>query len=121
MNSIAEYTLENSVIKPTYMLTYESATELLYMNLEEEEELRILQEAASIRAQWRHSQVCAKSAFLLIYNASLHGHLWHANESTTQCTYKSWNDNTDNPLTCFLGKTNQILLLHISPADIKVY
>lgn len=72
MNSIAEYTLENSVIKPTYMLTYESATELLYMNLEEEEELRILQEAASIRAQWRHSQVCAKSAFLLIYNASLH-------------------------------------------------
>ena len=64
--------IENSVLKPTYMLTYESATELLYMNLEEEEELRILQEAASIRAQWRHSQVCAKSAFLLIYNASLH-------------------------------------------------
>lgn len=64
MNSIAEYTIENSVIKPTYMLTYESATELLYMNLEEEEELRILQEAASIRAQWRRSQVCAKSALL---------------------------------------------------------
>ncbi|TVU36775.1 hypothetical protein EJB05_18722 [Eragrostis curvula] len=53
--SIAEYTIENSVIKPTYMLTYESATELLYMNLEEEEELRILQEAATIRAQWRHT------------------------------------------------------------------
>ncbi|CAM0957974.1 unnamed protein product [Alopecurus aequalis] len=54
--SIAEYTIENSIIKPTYMLTYESATELLYMNLEEEEDLRILQEAASIRAQWRCSQ-----------------------------------------------------------------
>jgi hypothetical protein len=39
------------------MLTYEGATELLYMNLEEEEDLRILQEAASIRAQWRCSQV----------------------------------------------------------------
>ena len=46
------------------MLTYESATELLYMNLEEEEDLRILQEAASIRAQWRCSQVRAKWVFL---------------------------------------------------------
>lgn len=64
MHSIAEYTVENSVIKPTYMLTYESASELLYMNLEEEEELRILQEAASIRAQWRRSQVLAKSSLL---------------------------------------------------------
>ncbi|CAD6235987.1 unnamed protein product [Miscanthus lutarioriparius] len=59
-----EYTLENSVIKPTYMLTYESATELLYMNLEEEEELRILQEAASIRAQWRHSQGSIDTAMI---------------------------------------------------------
>jgi len=62
--SIAEYTLENSVIKPTYMLTYESATELLYKSLEEEEELRILQEASSIRAQWRRSQVHTKSVLL---------------------------------------------------------
>jgi exoribonuclease II len=46
------------------MLTYEGATELLYMNLEEEEELRILQEAATIRAQWRRSQVSAKLALL---------------------------------------------------------
>ncbi|OEL26014.1 Ribonuclease II, chloroplastic/mitochondrial [Dichanthelium oligosanthes] len=59
-----EYTLENSVIKPTYMLTYESATELLYMNLEEEEELRILQEAASIRAQWRRSQGSIDTAMI---------------------------------------------------------
>uniref|UniRef100_A0A804NB35 RNB domain-containing protein n=1 Tax=Zea mays TaxID=4577 RepID=A0A804NB35_MAIZE len=62
--SIAEYTLENSVIKPTYMLTYESATELLYMNLEEEEELRILQEAARIREQWRRSQGSIDTAMI---------------------------------------------------------
>lgn len=47
------------------MLTYESATELLYMNLEEEEELRILQEAASLRAQWRRNQVSTKHAFVI--------------------------------------------------------
>ena len=39
------------------MLTYESATELLHLNLEEEAELRILSEAASLRLQWRRSQV----------------------------------------------------------------
>ncbi|KAF6993315.1 hypothetical protein CFC21_010227 [Triticum aestivum] len=62
--SIAEYSIENSVIKPTYMLTYEGATELLYMNLEEEEDLRILQEAASIRAQWRRSQGSIDTAMI---------------------------------------------------------
>ncbi|EEC71774.1 hypothetical protein OsI_04386 [Oryza sativa Indica Group] len=62
--SIAEYSIENSIIKPTYMLTYESATELLYMNLEEEEELRILQEAASLRAQWRRSQGSIDTAMI---------------------------------------------------------
>uniref|UniRef100_A0A0D9V7N5 RNB domain-containing protein n=2 Tax=Leersia perrieri TaxID=77586 RepID=A0A0D9V7N5_9ORYZ len=59
-----EYSIENSLIKPTYMLTYESATELLYMNLEEEEELRILQEAAFIRAQWRRSQGSIDTAMI---------------------------------------------------------
>ncbi|KAL6853692.1 hypothetical protein ACP4OV_019721 [Aristida adscensionis] len=62
--SIAEYSIENSIIKPTYMLTYESATELLYMNLEEEEELRILQEAASNRALWRRSQGSIDTAMI---------------------------------------------------------
>jgi exoribonuclease II len=38
------------------MLTYESATELLYLKLEEEEELQILSEAASLRYRWRHNQ-----------------------------------------------------------------
>ncbi|XP_072997966.1 ribonuclease II, chloroplastic/mitochondrial isoform X1 [Typha latifolia] len=54
--SIAEYSIDNSLIRPTYMLTYESASELLHLNLEEEAELRILSEAASLRLQWRRNQ-----------------------------------------------------------------
>ncbi|XP_065852637.1 ribonuclease II, chloroplastic/mitochondrial [Euphorbia lathyris] len=53
---IAEYSVVNSIIKPTYMLTYESASELLHLNLEEESELRILSEAAGRRFQWRRQQ-----------------------------------------------------------------
>lgn len=58
--SIAEYSVENSLIKPTYMLTYESATELLHLNLKEEAELRLLSEAAALRHQWRMRQVGLK-------------------------------------------------------------
>ncbi|KAB2066503.1 hypothetical protein ES319_A09G165200v1 [Gossypium barbadense] len=54
--SIAEYSVQNSIIKPTYMLTYESATELLHFNLEEEAELKILSEAAALRLKWRRQQ-----------------------------------------------------------------
>uniref|UniRef100_A0A1D1ZIP0 Putative ribonuclease sll1290 n=1 Tax=Anthurium amnicola TaxID=1678845 RepID=A0A1D1ZIP0_9ARAE len=54
--SIAEYAIDNSIIRPTYMLTYESATELLHLNLEEEAELKILSEAAALRLQWRCQQ-----------------------------------------------------------------
>uniref|UniRef100_A0A5B7BDF9 RNB domain-containing protein n=1 Tax=Davidia involucrata TaxID=16924 RepID=A0A5B7BDF9_DAVIN len=54
--SIAECTVNNSIIKPTYMLTYESASELLHLNLEEEVELKILSEAAALRLQWRRQQ-----------------------------------------------------------------
>lgn len=57
MCSIIEYAVENTTIKPTYMLTYESATELLYLNLEEEAELQILSDAASLRYKWRHNHV----------------------------------------------------------------
>lgn len=39
------------------MLTYESATELLHLNLDEERELRLLSEAAVLRLQWRRGQV----------------------------------------------------------------
>lgn len=41
------------------MLTYESATELLHLNLEEEIELKILSEAAALRLRWRREQVVA--------------------------------------------------------------
>ncbi|KAL5991906.1 hypothetical protein ACLOJK_012818 [Asimina triloba] len=53
---ISEYTVDNSVIKPTYMLTYESASELLYLDLEEEAELKILSQAAALRFRWRCQQ-----------------------------------------------------------------
>lgn len=56
-DSIAEYSVDNSIIKPTYMLTYESASELLHLNLDEEVELKILSEAATLRLQWRRRQV----------------------------------------------------------------
>lgn len=39
------------------MLTYESASELLHLNLEEEDELKILSEAAALRLRWRREQV----------------------------------------------------------------
>ncbi|KAK9126966.1 hypothetical protein Scep_015812 [Stephania cephalantha] len=54
--SIAEYEVVNSVIRPTYMLTYESANELIHLNLEEEAELKLLSEAATLRLQWRRQQ-----------------------------------------------------------------
>ncbi|KAK1272123.1 hypothetical protein QJS04_geneDACA021603 [Acorus gramineus] len=54
--SIAEYSIDNSLIRPTYMLTYESASELLNLNLEEEADLKILSEAATRRLQWRRQQ-----------------------------------------------------------------
>lgn len=39
------------------MLTYESASELLHLDLAEEAELKILSEAAKLRLQWRRQQV----------------------------------------------------------------
>ncbi|KAK7259975.1 hypothetical protein RIF29_25630 [Crotalaria pallida] len=62
--SIAECSVVNSVIKPTYMLTYESASELLHLNLEEEGELRILSEAAKLRLNWRRLQGAVDTATL---------------------------------------------------------
>ncbi|GAU28032.1 hypothetical protein TSUD_264900 [Trifolium subterraneum] len=62
--SIAECSVFNSVIKPTYMLTYESASELLYLNLEEEVELRTLYEAAKLRLNWRRQQGAIETATL---------------------------------------------------------
>ena len=55
--SIAEYSVDNSLVKPTYMLTHESASELLNLNLKEEADLKLLSEAATLRLQWRCQQV----------------------------------------------------------------
>ncbi|XP_027337797.1 ribonuclease II, chloroplastic/mitochondrial isoform X1 [Abrus precatorius] len=62
--SIAECSVFNSLIKPTYMLTYESASELLHLNLEEEGQLRILSEAAYLRSNWRRQQGAVETATL---------------------------------------------------------
>ncbi|CAJ2655739.1 unnamed protein product [Trifolium pratense] len=62
--SIAECSVFNSVIKPTYMLTYESASELLHLNLQEEVELRTLYEAAKLRLNWRRQQGAVETATL---------------------------------------------------------
>lgn len=48
------------------MLTYESASELLHLNLEEEAELRLLSEAAARRLQWRRQQVSLAGLHLQI-------------------------------------------------------
>lgn len=69
--SIAEYSVDNSLIKPTYMLTHESASELLHLNLKEEADLKLLSEAATLRLQWRLQQVCLNkrviSRFMIFY------------------------------------------------------
>lgn len=69
--SIAEFAVDNSIIKPTYMLTYESASELIHLSLEEEIELKILSEAATLRLQWRRQQVGL--IYLIILTTSFQG------------------------------------------------
>ncbi|KAI5067057.1 hypothetical protein GOP47_0017585 [Adiantum capillus-veneris] len=61
--SIAEQKVENSVISPTYALSYEAASELLGFGLKEEEGLSFLHEAALLRKMWRQSNG-ALDAFL---------------------------------------------------------
>lgn len=53
--SVAETNVENSVICPTYKLSYEAATELLSLDMKEETELTILYQAAALRNKWRLS------------------------------------------------------------------
>ena len=54
---MAEIRVENSLICPTYQLSYESASELLSLDLDDESELSILYEAAALRKKWRLSKV----------------------------------------------------------------
>ena len=67
--SIAEYSVENSIIKPTYMLTHESASELLHLDLAEEIDLKLLSEAANLRLKWRCQQVDFREYDKILYEA----------------------------------------------------
>lgn len=55
--SIAESQVMCSTIRPTYRLSYDNATELLQMNVEEEADLYLLDEVAKARREWRMAQV----------------------------------------------------------------
>jgi exoribonuclease-2 len=50
--SIAEINLENSTIRPTYMMTYEGASEFLVLKIEEESELNLLSDATVLCLKW---------------------------------------------------------------------
>ncbi|KAL3692670.1 hypothetical protein R1sor_006321 [Riccia sorocarpa] len=54
--SIAEYAVMNSIIRPTYRMSYDNVAELLLLEVPEEPELYLLAEAAKLRASWRASQ-----------------------------------------------------------------
>ncbi|GBG66875.1 hypothetical protein CBR_g72631 [Chara braunii] len=54
--SIAESTVMNASIRPTYRLSYNDVDEMLALMMEEERELLVLAEAAMKRRQWRRAQ-----------------------------------------------------------------
>ena len=62
-SSIAESTIENSTILPTYKMSYEAASELLSFDLEEEVDLSLLYKAALLRKGWRNANVWLTSRF----------------------------------------------------------
>lgn len=47
----------NSIICPTYKMSYDHVMELLSLSVEEEKELYLLAEAALVRGRWRKLQV----------------------------------------------------------------
>lgn len=53
--SVSESIVETSIIRPTYQLSYETASELLSLGVEEEAELSLLHQAAVLRNKWRLS------------------------------------------------------------------
>ncbi len=54
--SIAEYSIQPSLVKPTYRLTYEDADEMIELGVQAESELLALFEASRQRLGWRKSQ-----------------------------------------------------------------
>lgn len=55
--SVADVTVVNSYIAPTYRLTYDELPEMLAMAAEEERELVLLRDVAEGRRKWRMQQV----------------------------------------------------------------
>ena len=53
---IAEYSIQPSVIKPTYRLTYEDVDEMLALGIEAEQELMAIAAQAKQRLAWRKAQ-----------------------------------------------------------------
>jgi len=53
---VADYTIQATLIKPTYRLTYEDVDEMLQLGLKAEPELAGLAHWATVRTQWRTTQ-----------------------------------------------------------------
>ena len=54
--SIAEYSIQPSIVKPTYRLTYDDADEMIELGVQAESELLALSDNAKRRLAWRKSQ-----------------------------------------------------------------
>lgn len=54
--AVEEYSIQPSLIRPTYRLTYDDVDEMLQLGVTEEPELGYLSHWARQRLQWRHSQ-----------------------------------------------------------------
>ncbi|EDX86422.1 RNB-like protein [Synechococcus sp. PCC 7335] len=54
--SVAEYSIQPSVVKPTYRLTYDDADEMIELGVQAESELLALFDHAKQRLSWRKSQ-----------------------------------------------------------------
>ena len=53
LGTVIEYEIQSTWIKPTYRLTYDDVDEMLTLDIQGEEEIKIIAEAAKKREQWR--------------------------------------------------------------------
>ena len=54
--AVQDYSIQASLIKPTYRLTYEDVDEMLELGVQAEPEIAAIATAAKLRQLWRHSQ-----------------------------------------------------------------
>ncbi|KAK6942965.1 Ribonuclease II/R, partial [Dillenia turbinata] len=83
------------------MLTYESASELIHLNLEEEVELKILSEDATFRLQWHHQQGA-------IDTADLETHIKVANPDDPEPSINTYVENHADPA---MGLVSEMMVL----------